>query len=332
MPARDEESDDEFKLDNHDHVVSEHSDIDNDNEDGDDKPKTEAERESQKLARITQKSLLKDRKLLKPNAPIIAQAKPIWEQLRKKNLKKPDREALMAKMMQLVQGKAKDVIFKHDASRIIQCCLKYGSQAQRIEIAQELNGSYVDLAKSQYGRFIVSRVMQLVKEHRQVILQEFHGKVRKLIRHKEASLVLDEMYSQFANAAQRISLMEEFYGPEFAIFKVHPTNQTTSGPKSLEALLESDPVKKPYILKHLRQTLDSVLEKGTFNLGRTPILHRAVSEYITHAEPAASRDLIELLKDHLVHILHTRDGAHVASWCILHSAPKGELLRLGRTY
>lgn len=44
--------------------------------------------------------------------------------------------------------------------------------------------------------------------------------MRKLIRHKEASLVLDEAYSQYANAAQRSSLMEEFYGPEFAIFKL----------------------------------------------------------------------------------------------------------------
>jgi pumilio family protein 6 len=51
------------------------------------------------------------------------------------------------------------------------------------------------------------------------VISEFYGKVRKLIRHKEAAVLLDEAYSQYANASQRMSLMEEFYGPEYAVFK-----------------------------------------------------------------------------------------------------------------
>jgi len=51
------------------------------------------------------------------------------------------------------------IIFKHDASRIIQCAIKYGNQSQRSEIAKELKGRYVELSKSVYGRFIISRVL-----------------------------------------------------------------------------------------------------------------------------------------------------------------------------
>eukprot|EP00842_Homolaphlyctis_polyrhiza_P004542 jgi/Hompol1/5089/HPOL_000485-RA len=245
------------------------------------KHKTEEDIQKGRLARTEQKSLLKERKLQKPGAPII-------------------------------------IIFKHDASRIIQCCLKYGTPAQRDQIAEELSGQYARLSQSQYGRFIVSKILNYCSQkYRGAVISDFYGKVRKLIRHKEASLILDEAYSQFANAQQRSALMEEFYGPEFAVFK------RLDGTRTLQSLLESSPEKKPSILRYLRQTLDGVLQKGTFNLAKTPILHRAILEYITYSEAVkVSKDMIELLKDHLVHILHTRDGARIAQYCILHATPK----------
>jgi pumilio family protein 6 len=83
-----------------------------------------------------------------------------------------------------------------------------------------LAGYYANLSQSKYGRFIVSKILQYCSQkYRNLVITDFYGKVRKLIRHKEASLILDEAYSQFANATQRAHLMEEFYGPEFAIFK-----------------------------------------------------------------------------------------------------------------
>lgn len=90
----------------------------------------------------------------------------------------------------------------------------------------------------------------------------------------------------------------------------------------MQELIKSQPLKKPYILKHTRTAIDSVLEKASFNVGKTPILHRAILDYLLVAEPAACKDLIELLKDHLVHMLHTREGARVAQYCILYAGPK----------
>jgi pumilio family protein 6 len=102
----------------------------------------------------------------------------------------------------------------------MQCALKYGNQAQRDTIAGELSGSYVTLMKSQYGKFIVSKILNFCPKYRPFVIKEMYGQVRKLMRHRDASLVVEEAYSQFANATQRTALMEEFYGPEFSIFKV----------------------------------------------------------------------------------------------------------------
>ena len=42
--------------------------------------------------------------------------------------------------MNVIRGKVKDIVFKHDASRIVQTVVKYGQTAERNAIAEELKG------------------------------------------------------------------------------------------------------------------------------------------------------------------------------------------------
>jgi pumilio homology domain family member 6 len=59
--------------------------------------------------------------------------------------------------MAVIQGKVTDIVFKHDASRIVQTVVKYGRQKERNEIALELKGKYRDLAQNKYSK-VSSRV------------------------------------------------------------------------------------------------------------------------------------------------------------------------------
>ena len=43
-----------------------------------------------------------------------------------------------------------DLVFKHDASRIVQSALKYADKTTRATITTELKGSYVALAQSKF--------------------------------------------------------------------------------------------------------------------------------------------------------------------------------------
>jgi len=54
--------------------------------------------------------------------------------------------------MSVVQGKVKDIVLKHDASRIIQTIVKYGGQQERDQIATELKGHFRQLAQSKYSK------------------------------------------------------------------------------------------------------------------------------------------------------------------------------------
>jgi pumilio homology domain family member 6 len=54
--------------------------------------------------------------------------------------------------MDIIQGKVKDIVFKHDASRIVQTVVKYGDEKTRNEVAVELKGSYKELARNKYSK------------------------------------------------------------------------------------------------------------------------------------------------------------------------------------
>ncbi|TPX35059.1 hypothetical protein SmJEL517_g02375 [Synchytrium microbalum] len=266
-------------------------------------------------SRKEQKRLLEERRGQKPHADMITSAKKLWEKLRHKETKSDGRAQVMKELMELVSGHIQELIFKHDASRIIQSMLKFGNSAQRDSIAAELKGSFVELSKKQYSRFLVSKVLNYCPKFRDAVMKEFHGKIRKLMRQKSASLVIEEAYTQYANAQQRAQLIEEFYGPQYALFK-------GTGGSSLAALLESSEAKKPYVLKHLREALDGIIDKGSADIGPHSIVHRVLLEYLTHAKTSDVVAMIEPLKDQIIRILHTREGARVSQILYSHAGAK----------
>ncbi|KAG0325048.1 hypothetical protein BG000_001957 [Podila horticola] len=258
------------------------------------------------------KALRDERRSHKPNSELIYPAKKLWEKLRLKELPKAERQAVMKDMMDLITGKVQDIIFKHDMSRIIQSCLKHGNEAQRNIIAGELVGHYLTLSKSMYGRFIVVKILHYCQKYREAIIKEFYGKVRQLIKHKEASEIIEDAYSTYANSAQRAALIQEFYGPEFRLFKIEDK-------KTLSEILEQNPTKKDNIMKHLLDTLTGCMEKGTVGFS---IVHRGLLEYFEHADAKGIQAMLDVMKEQAVEILHTKEGAQVAMFCLLYASPK----------
>ncbi|KAJ1801078.1 Pumilio y domain member 6 [Coemansia sp. RSA 2399] len=255
-----------------------------------------------------------ERQKQQPTGELKVVARKQWEELRRGDLDPEVRKTKMASMMALIQGRIKEITFKHDMSRVVQTCLKYGNQEQRALIAEELDGSYVDLSRSTYGRHILLRMLKYCPKQRPNIIRSFYGNVRKLVRHKDAAPVLEECYAVFANAAQRWDLVAEFYGNEFAVFK-GGDNQNGS----LEAVLEKHPLKRATILSALKATVTPLLEKGTVQYS---IVHRALLDYMKHADAKERQEVIEAMRELVVEVLHTRDGAHVGMLCLLYGTPK----------
>ena len=54
--------------------------------------------------------------------------------------------------MEIVRGRIQDIVFKHDASRIVQTIVKRGNMKQRNEVATELRGRFKELVENKYSK------------------------------------------------------------------------------------------------------------------------------------------------------------------------------------
>lgn len=111
-----------------------------------------ATRESHQAQRL----LHQQRRAAKPHSALLDEAKRAWSLARQKNTSKEERTKHIKTLMDIVRGHVSDIVFKHDASRIIQTIVKYGGSKERNEVALELKGQYQALAQNRYSKVILT--------------------------------------------------------------------------------------------------------------------------------------------------------------------------------
>jgi hypothetical protein len=99
-----------------------------------------------------QRLLTHQRRAAKPHSTLLADAKRAWSLARQKTISKEERASHVASLMGIVRGKIQDIVFKHDASRIVQTIVRRGDQLQRNEVATELRGRFKELVENKYSK------------------------------------------------------------------------------------------------------------------------------------------------------------------------------------
>ncbi|KAM6329463.1 pumilio homolog 3 isoform 4-T10 [Alca torda] len=256
----------------------------------------------------------------KRNYDIIVKSKQIWETVRRKKCDKETRAKLMNELQKLLRGKIKSLAFAHDSTRVIQCFIQYGNEKQRQETFEELKDSLVELSKSKYSRNIVKKfLMYGTKPQVAEIIKSFKGHVKKMLRHAEASAVVEYAYNDKAVLEQRNMMTEELYGNTFQVYKtpVVPT---------LDKVLETQPEKREAILDEMKQILTPMAQKEA--VIKHSLVHKVFLEFFTHALPKQRSEMIEAIREAVIYLAHTHDGARVAMHCLWHGTPKGEFSHL----
>ncbi|XP_057379723.1 pumilio homolog 3-like [Daphnia carinata] len=240
-------------------------------------------------------------------------AKKLWEELRREDTTKEKQLSLSADLYGLIKTHAHELVFAHDTARVIECLFEKASQDIREAVFNELKPHTINLAKSQYAHFYLMKVLRHGnKEQRTYVIQALSGKVVFLMKHKFASKVVETAYNDWANASQRALLSQEFYGPEFKLFKDESIT-------TLSAALAKHPEKKEVFLKHMNQAIEPIIAKGVFNHS---LLHRLTNEYLTHCSENERSEMIQSLRQAVIQVLHTRDGARVGLTCIWYGTQK----------
>ncbi|KAL8872195.1 MAG: hypothetical protein Q9174_002127, partial [Haloplaca sp. 1 TL-2023] len=191
-------------------------------------------------------------------------------------------------------------------------------------IARELQGEYRGLAESRYAKFLVGKLLvHGDKETRDLIVPEFYCHVRRMIKHFEASWILDDVYRGVATPSQKATMLREWYGAEFSIFKTD-----SKGPVSadLKAILTERPETRKPVMHALHETINLLIQKKTTGF---TMLHDAMLQYILNIPPGSTEmtDFIELLKgdeegDLLKNLAFTKSGARVVCLALAHGNAK----------
>ena len=278
-----------------------------------------------KEAHAKQKVEKQERKAAKPNADLIARSKKLWERLRRKShVPKEERKVLVSELFDIITGRVKDFVFKHDSVRVIQTALKYANIDQRKMIARELKGEYKTLAESKYAKFLIGKILVHGDgETRDMVVPEFYGHVRRMIKHPEASWILDDVYRGIATPSQKATLLREWYGAEFALFKSSETGPVSA---DLKEILEESPEKRTPIMRSIHDLVNLLVQKKTTGF---TMLHDAMLQEFLNLSPGSEEasEFIELMKgdeegDLLKNLAFTKSGARLVCLALAHGNAK----------
>ncbi|XP_054467942.1 pumilio homolog 3 [Anoplopoma fimbria] len=257
---------------------------------------------------------------------IICQCKQVWGDLRRKKCDNDLKKKLMTDLHDLVRGKIKQMAFAHDSVRVLQCFIQFGSHEQRKEVFEELKDDIIDLCKSQYGKHVVKKMLMYGnKELVAVVMQKFKGHVRQMLRHVAASSIIEYAYNDKAVLAQRLMLTEGLYGNTFTICKSTVCN-------TIEKVAEANPDKLNNIIDEMKQILTPMAAKE--QVIKHSLVHKVFLDFFLFAPDKPRTEMIESIRESVVYMAHTHDGARVAMHCLWHGSAKDRkvIIKTMKTY
>ncbi|XP_049908248.1 pumilio homolog 3 [Epinephelus moara] len=297
---------------------------------GEFKPKTKelTEEELKKNRQQKKKDLKKSRQQAerKDMFQIICQCKQVWGDLRRKNCDNDLKKKLMKELHDLIRGKVKQMAFAHDSVRVLQCFIQFGSHEQRQEVFEELKDDVIGLCKSQYGKHVVKKLLMYGnKEVVAAVMQTFKGHVRPMLRHAAASSIIEYAYNDKAVLAQRLMLTEELYGNTFTICKSSVCN-------TIEKVAEGNPEKLNNIIDEMKQILTPMAQKE--QVIKHSLVHKVFLDFFLLAPEKQRTEMIESIRESVVYMAHTHDGARVAMHCLWHGTAKDRkvIIKTMKTY
>jgi pumilio homology domain family member 6 len=146
----------------------------------------------------------------------------------------------------LLEGKVYKISMKHDASRVVQAAIMYGTPSDKASILSELEGHLVELSQLQYAHFIVLKLLQHARApaERRKVLKDLRGSVAKLATHSIGARVVQQALDTLPSASAAL-IKAELYGPEHALF----ADAVEQQPRNLKAVITLRPDRTPVVLE-----------------------------------------------------------------------------------
>ena len=159
-----------------------------------------AKNEAANSSATSKRQLKHERQSTRRHADVVVAAKEVWNKLRQKNNTAETNRKYMDELMPLIRGKVNQIALQHDASRVVQAAIQFGTKQERLEITQELTAtpnSLAELSKSQYAHFCVLKLIKYCHTDTvatKLILKNFRTHMASLAVHAVASRVVESLW------------------------------------------------------------------------------------------------------------------------------------------
>lgn len=269
----------------------------------------------------TKRQLKHERQSTRRHADVVTSAKEIWNKLRQKDNSAETNRKLMDELMPLIKGKAKEIALQHDASRVVQAAVQFGTKEERREIVNELTaspGTLAELSKSQYAHFCVLKIIKYCHSDdvaTKLMLKNLRTHMCSMAVHAVACRVVESLWITLGEK-KIAGLRYELYGPHFGLFVA----DAEASPKSLAQLAKENPNKKEKALEFLLKLLQKGMEKSLYGL---TYFQELMAEYCDNTTGnAIGKNLCSTAADHAIHLLAGRAGTRAAALLATYSTPK----------
>uniref|UniRef100_A0A669D7A7 Pumilio RNA-binding family member 3 n=1 Tax=Oreochromis niloticus TaxID=8128 RepID=A0A669D7A7_ORENI len=245
----------------------------------------------------------------------------------RKNCEKDLKKKLLRELRDLIHGKVKQMAFAHDAVRVLQCYIQFSNHEQRQEVFEELKGedqSFIYLDKC-YFRHIYYLCLYFPHRNKELVaavINRFKGHVRQMLRHAAASSIIEYAYNDKAVLAQRLMLTDELYGNTYTVCKFN----------TLEKVVRTNPDKLNNIIDEMKQVLTPMAQKE--QVIKHSLVHKVFLDFFQCAPEKQRTEMIESIRQSVVYMAHTHDGARVAMNCLWHGTAKDRkvIIKTMKTY
>jgi len=265
-----------------------------------------------------------------------------------------ERDAEISELFDHLKTKVAKYAQRHDMSRSIQACFRFGTEEMKDTILKELEGTIVSLCKNKYSVFMVIAFLRYSHDQQRMkILNELRSHVSRLGTHNCGARVLDFAFeaceSSQAVPEQQVAqkkkqkkttiavkalsvpnllkkLKMEFYGPELSVF-ADPAMSVSESKDPEKMMFDSlDLKKRRSVLTTLTRIATKQAEKGLLTY---KFAQRVMWNLIRHCEDQISElkdeaveetkileKLIPLVAEACLPMISSKEGALAVARCI----------------
>lgn len=230
---------------------------------------------------------------------------------------------VVKKLYKIIFPKFDEMIKTPKISRVLQSCVKYGSNDQLLKLSSELAKQFVHYSTDAYAHYVVCAMFRHVPHalYNQ-LLKLVLNNMPALIKHKFGMLVINAAYTnKLCSQADRNHVVLGVFKDSVAIMKSWP------GYPILEDILGGEGEHKKRLITSLFNLVDKLVSvKEAYEL---PFVQRMVAAFIRHGTKSEVMELCQTLKPQVVKLMATKEGSELASlvFALLHPKSRKDVLR-----